>query len=134
MRWHWLRPRWRKALRDLWLNKTRTALVIVAMVIGVFGFGLVANSYAILSREMDVNYQQTNPVSATLLLDRVDAELVQQVRQRPEIAEAEARQMVVGRIQIGPDEWRNIWLFVIDDFNDLRLDTFTPEAGQWPPV
>jgi putative ABC transport system permease protein len=83
---------------------------------------------------MDVNYQQTNPASATLLLDRVDAALVQQVRQRPEIAEAEARQMVVGRIQIGPDEWRNIWLFVIDDFNDLRLDTFTPEAGQWPPA
>lgn len=41
-----LSPRWRKALRDLWLNKTRTILVILAMAIGVFGIGLVANAYA----------------------------------------------------------------------------------------
>jgi putative ABC transport system permease protein len=126
--------RWRKALRDLWLNKSRTILVVLAMSVGVFGVGLVANAYAILTREMDKNYMLTNPASATLLTDALDARFVQSVRDLPSIGDAEARRKVVGRIQVGPDEWRDIWLFIISDFGDIRLDTFKPEQGQWPPA
>ncbi len=46
-----LSPRWRKMLRDLWLNKPRALLVVVAMAIGAFGGGLVAGAESILTRE-----------------------------------------------------------------------------------
>ncbi|CAG0935890.1 ABC transporter permease YtrF [Thermoflexales bacterium] len=129
-----LSPRWRKALRDLWLNRSRTSLVVAAIAIGVFGIAAVADAYAILPPQMAENYARTIPASATLWTDPLDEAFVQTVRERPEIADAEARRKVVGRIQIGPDEWKIIWLFVIRDFNDVRLDRFTPEAGTWPPV
>jgi putative ABC transport system permease protein len=32
-----LRPRWRKVLRDLWSNKTRTLLVVLSIAVGVAG-------------------------------------------------------------------------------------------------
>ncbi len=125
--------RWRKSMRDLWLNKTRTILIVLAMTIGVFGIGLVANSYSILMRELDKNYLRTNPASATLWTGPINDNLVQAVRNLPQIGDAEARRMVEGRIQVGPNEWRTIWLFVINDFGDLRLDTFEAEQGKWPP-
>ena len=128
------RPRWRKAIRDLWGNKARTLLVVLAIAIGVVGVGSILTSYAILVREMDRNYLDTNPASAVLYMDRVDADLVSAVRSRPEIAEAEARRTVQARIQTGPNEWISIYLFVVDDLNNLRVSTFYPERGAWNPA
>ncbi len=124
---------WRKALRDLWLNKARSFLVILAISIGIFGLGLVTNSYAILVRKMDKNYMQTNPAAATILTTPLDDKFLQSVKDLPQIEEVEARRMVVGRVQVGPDEWKNIWLFVVNDFYNLRLDKFFPGSGSHPP-
>src|SRR5262249_54332589 len=30
-------------------------------------------------------------------------------------------------------EWQRLLLFVIDDFDDLRLNVFRPVSGAWPP-
>jgi putative ABC transport system permease protein len=123
---------WRKALRDLWLNKARAFLVILSIAIGVFGLGLVTNAYAILVREMDANYLRTNPAAATLYTSALDPAFLQAVQNLPQVDEVEARRMMVGRVQVGQDEWKNIWLFIVDDFDSVRLDKFTPEAGQYP--
>ena len=37
-------PRWRKVLRDLWSNKTRTILVVLSIAVGVFAVGMIAGS------------------------------------------------------------------------------------------
>src|SRR5512133_610738 len=105
---------WRKALRDLWLNKTRAVLVVLSIAIGVFGLGLVADSYAILVREMDKNYLFTNPAAATLYTTALDPDFLQSVKALPQVDDAEARRTVVGRVQVGNNEWKNIWLFVVD--------------------
>lgn len=127
-------PRWRKAIRDLWLNRARTLLVAAAIAIGIFGVGLVLNAYTILTRELNDNYLATNPASATLWTGPLDEEFIEAVQGLPMIAEVEARRRVQARIQIGPDEWLPLWLFVIDDFDDIRISTFEPEQGDWPPA
>ncbi len=127
-------PRWRKALRDLWGNKARTILVVLAIAIGIIGVGSILTSYAILMREMDRNYMDTNPASAVLYMDGVDDDLVSAVQNRPEIADAEARRKVRARFQMGTNEWITILLFVVDDFDNLRVSTFYPERGDWNPA
>ena len=129
-----INTRWQKALRDLWVNRGRTFLVMVAMVLGVLSVGMMSTTYSILRRELRTNYLATNPASATLWIDPLDDEFVAAVRNLPTISEAEARRMVVGRILVGPDEWRNIWLFVIKDFDDIRISRFAFERGAWPPT
>ncbi len=126
--------RWRKALRDLWINKTRTVLVVLSIAIGIVGVGSILTSYTILIREMNRNYLDTNPASAVLYVEGIDDDLVQSIQARPEIAEAEARRTVVARYQMGKNAWISIYLFVIDDFDDLRVNTFYPERGVWIPA
>jgi putative ABC transport system permease protein len=125
--------RWHKALRDLWVNKARTILVVLAIAIGVFGVGTILTAYSILTREMDRNYMDTNPASAILSVEGIDDDLVQTIQDRPEIADAEARRKVLARYQMGPNEWISIYLFVVDDFDDLRVNIFYPERGGWNP-
>ena len=125
---------WRKAFRDLWENKARALLVILALVVGVVSVGTTAVAYSILPREMDKNYLYTDPASATLWVEPLDEELVQTVADMPQIARAEAHSEIIGHFQIAPGEWRELWLYVIPDFNNIQVDKFTPEQGAWPPA
>ncbi len=125
---------WRKAFRDLWENKARALLVITALVVGVVSVGTTAVAYSILPREMDKNYLYTDPASATLWVEPLDEGLVQTVAAMPQIARAEARSEIIGRFQIAPGEWRELWLYVIPDFDKIQVDKFTPEQGAWPPA
>lgn len=125
--------RWTKLLRDVRTERGRLALMVAAIAVSLAGVGAVLGAYAVLTREIAVNYLGTRPASATLELPGgVDRELVAAVRQVPGVAEAEAREVVVARARVG-EEWRRTLLFVIDDFADLRLNTFRLERGAWPP-
>jgi putative ABC transport system permease protein len=126
-------PRWRKLGRDLRTQKGRVLLLIVAVAVSLAGIGMVLGAYAILMRELPRNYAGTEPASATLDLGAdVPRSLVDAVRARPGIAEAEARGVVIARAKVGED-WRRLVLHVIDDFHDLRLNLFRPVSGAWPP-
>ncbi len=126
------RPRWRKLWRDLWMERGRAALMVVAVAVSLLGIGAVLGAYAILSREMAGNYLGTRPASATLELDAVDRALVEEVRQRPGVLEAEARKTLLARVKVGAD-WMPLLLFVIDDLDFPRLNRFRLEDGAWPP-
>jgi putative ABC transport system permease protein len=125
---------WKKALRDLKDNKARTFLVIFALMIGIISVGTVAVAYSILPREMDKNYLKTSPASATLAVSPLDDDLIRAVAALPYIKIAEARTEIIGRYLVAPGEWKELWLYVVPNFSGMRLDTFTPELGSWPPA
>ncbi len=125
--------RWRKIWRDLWENEMRTLMAVLAIAIGVFGVGSIMTTYAILTREINTNYMGTTPASAKLYVEGANRELATAVSHLPDIATAQVRRVIRARLQFGPDEWGPLKLFVIDDFNDLRVSTFTSESGNWPP-
>ncbi len=125
--------RWRKALRDLWLNKGRTLMVIAAIAVGVAAAGSILTGYSVITREMDRGYQETNPASAILRVDSVDSDLLAAVRARPEVRAAEARAQISARLVRGPDEWIPLVLVVVDDFDALEVAKFNPDRGQWGP-
>lgn len=123
----------RKAIRDFWWERTRTALVGLAIAVGVSGFSAVLSSHAILTRALNDGYLATNPASATLRTDAVDDDLVAAVLAIPDVGAAEARRVVSGRIKAGPGEWRNLTLFVVKDFQNTRVGKLQHERGAWPP-
>ena len=129
-----LAPRWRKVGRDLWGNRGRSLLIVLAVALSMFALGGVLGSYAILGRETTQGYLGTTPAHLTLVLrGTVDDALVRAAAKRPNIENAQARGTVLARAQVGPSEWRTLALFVVPDFSDLRVGTFTPEQGAWPP-
>jgi putative ABC transport system permease protein len=127
-------PRWRKVLRDLWLNKSRTLVVVLSIAVGVFAVGTIASSQIILSRDLRATYLATHPAHATLLtFESFDEDVVDAVSNMREVEEAEARRRLTVRVQTGPDEWQLLWLTAIQDFDEVKIDQFAPEAGAWPP-
>lgn len=128
-----MRPRWRKLLRDLSVERGRVALMVVAIAVSLSGVGAVLGSYSIMMREMPRNYLGTHPPSATLVLsDGVPPTLVEQARRHPGIAEAEAGDVVLTRVRVG-DDWVPLLLFVTDGSPSPRLNRVTVERGAWPP-
>ncbi len=127
-----LSPRWRKVLRDLWSNKTRTALVVLSIAVGVFAVGMIASSRLILERDLSASYLQTRPAHATLY-GTFTEDIVQTVRRMEGVEEVEARGGMSGQVQVGEDDWRDLWLTTILDYDDMRVAMLSPESGAWPP-
>lgn len=125
---------WHKAFRDFWQERARTVLVILAIALGISAFAAVMSSYAILTRELDRGYLDTNPASAILRVDSIDDKLVAEVLKNPEVRAAEPRRVVTGQIKSGPMYWRNLMLFVVKDYGDIRVSKLVPEQGAWPPA
>jgi len=128
-------PRWRKVWRDLWLNKTRTFLVVFSIAVGVFAVGVITNAQIALSRSLSEAYLATNPAHATILtISSFGDDVVKAVRNIEGVGEAEARRSVMVRLQTGPDEWLNLRLVAIPDYNEMRVAKVEPESGAWPPA
>ena len=129
-----IRPRWRKVLRDLWLNRNRTLVVVLSIAVGVFAVGVIASSQVMLSRDLQAIYMATNPAQATIYtLNYFDEDLVEAVSGMRDIKEAEGRRRASLRVKTGPNEWRLFWLMAIPDFHEVRIDKFYPQEGAWPP-
>jgi putative ABC transport system permease protein len=125
---------WRKAIRDFWHERARTVLVVLAIALGISAFAAVMSSYAILTRELDLDYLATNPASAVMRLDSIDDATVQAILQNSEVSDAEPRRTIRGQIKAGPTQWRNLVLFVVHDYGNIRVSTLVPEDGAWPPA
>jgi putative ABC transport system permease protein len=124
---------WRKTISDFRQESTRTVLVIAAITIGMVGFTAVLSTYSVLTREIKRGYLASNPASATLETDAIDDALISAVLSDHDVSDAEPRRAVYGSIKTGPVQWRDLTLFVIKDYGNIRISKLTPDQGAWPP-
>lgn len=130
-----LNPRWRKVLRDLSTNKTRTALVVVCLALGVFTISFLIDAESMLRTEFDREFAAVNPRSASLIIPNgFDSDLVHQVRRLPEIEQAEGRRSIDVRLKVDANQWANLNISAIRDFRDIRIDLVQPYSGAWSPA
>lgn len=128
-----LQPRWRKVIRDLLLYKTRTILVVLTIAVGVFAFGAIIAARDNILNELRSSFLAINPVSATLVTEPFDDRLVDAVRRMPEVGAAEGQRKVEARIELAPNDWYDLDLFVIPNDGELTVNMLQSEAGVWPP-
>lgn len=125
--------RGRKVLRDLWLQRGRAALVVMAMALGMFGVVWISSSSAVLSRELRAQYLASDPASATIVGEGLTPALAAQVRALPGVAAAETATTVTARVRIGPSDYVPLKLFARDEFTANSIAKLTPQTGAWPP-
>ncbi len=129
-----LRPRWYKVINDLFGNKTRTSLIVLSMAVGLFAIGIILSARTILSEGLANSFAAIHPSSGTIrTIEPFDEDFLEAVRSMPEVQEADARRNVSARVEVAPGEWQNISLFVIADYNDIRVNKVSSESGAWPP-
>ncbi len=129
-----LSSRWYKILNDLRDNKIRTALIVLSIAVGLFAVGTLISSRTILLTEMDRSYRAIQPSSGTVrTLQLFDEEFVQSVRRMQQVADADARRFIQARVRVGPNEWKNLQLFAVEDYDGMRVNKIRPAGGAWPP-
>jgi putative ABC transport system permease protein len=128
-----MNPRWQKVLRDLTENKTRSILVVLSIAVGIAAIGMVTGSHVVMSHDLPTAYAQINPAHGQIGLSGFDDNLVQSIARLPEIAEAEGKSRIGVQVQVGPDQWRDLRLFALGDFANIRINQVRPVSGAWPP-
>ena len=123
-----------KAARDLTSNPKKTLLVVFALILGIWGAGMVQVSYVLLMHDLQANYQRTAP--AHLVFSSPDFEKLnlEQFRGKPDIETAEFRDFSLHRIEVRPDVWIPLWLYGVENFNDMKLARFFREEGKKVPL
>ena len=123
---------WLKTLRDLWLFKGRTLLVVLAIAVGTASVGVCITSFIVLRNDLREGYAATHPAHAVLDTTPFAESLAGEVAALPEVAEAEARQIVPARLMIGGED-RPLQLWVIPDFAAVRVGRLAAQPGALVP-
>lgn len=125
-------PSWRKLLRDLSTERERVFLMGAALWVSILAVGVLLGTFQILSREILSNYEGTRPAWATLeTRDRIDDATIRSLAARQDVADVQARDVVVARVKVGA-AWRPLTIFVAHRSDSIRINRFRPVAGAWP--
>jgi putative ABC transport system permease protein len=124
---------WQKLRRDLQASQGRMIMMVIAIAVGIFGVSTIMSAYTIMTREVSRNYMNTNPASATLEVDKIDDNLLESIRLQPGISDAETGSIITARVEKTPGKWMPLLLFVVKDFDAMRMNKFTHQSGAWPP-
>lgn len=127
-----LTPRWHKVIRDLWSNKTKTILVVLAIAVGLFAFGSVFITQEILVTSMDEQYRETNSSNIVFTTDSFDESLLRWVREQPEVEQVQGKASYMLKMY-GGEKTYNLTLIAYDDNSNITMNKITPELGVWPP-
>ncbi|HEY5983534.1 MAG TPA: FtsX-like permease family protein [Anaerolineales bacterium] len=129
-----LSARWYKVLHDLLGSKTRTVLIVLSMAVGLFAVGIILSARDILMEGLAQSFAAISPSSGVVhTLELFDEDFIRSVRDMPHVADADARRYIPARVETSPGEWENLWLYVVADYNDVRVDKVSPLSGIWPP-
>ncbi len=129
-----LKPHVNKVLRDFWVNKTRSALIVLSIAVGLFAIGMIVHAGILLDEGMRRGYAAINPSSGIIRTARTfSPEFLQSVRAMEDVADADARAHVFTRFQLKQEGWGDLEIFAVPDYDSLRVNKIFPQDGAWPP-
>ncbi|MFP4321471.1 MAG: FtsX-like permease family protein [Anaerolineales bacterium] len=123
-----LSPRWAKIWADLRVNKTRTILVVLSIVVGIFAIGSISGTAAILSREVKVIWQDINPASALLVTNGFSQEQAEQIRDLPEVDAVQVWRTLDAETTTGTDDPVDVRLFAVPNYGEMNLNIIEDDA------
>ena len=122
--------RWKKVWADFWGNKTRTFLVILAIMVGTAGVGLISNLKLYMIESMDSDYRSANPSEALIEGSSMDDKTVRIAREVPGVKRVEGRSVYAAHV-IQPDgQLIPVEFTAIQNPYDLTVNTLRPVKGQ----
>ena len=128
--------RWIKVYRDLWINRSRTILIILSIAAGVFAIGVIGMAQQALTESLNSQYADMHPAEIILQTEpKLDNNFIESIRHMRGVDDAEGRRFLRLRIsQDGKGEtWRDLTLYALQDYNDQRLFHVWQQDGNWPP-
>ena len=123
---------WRKLAGDFRQHRLQVALIGVVLILGTAGVVAALNARVVLEREIDASYRRAKSPDIALWFDRVDEGMLEQIQRTPGLAAADARRMVVTRVEGRGGAWVPTRLLVVRDFSDQRTGLIHRHKGPCP--
>jgi putative ABC transport system permease protein len=139
-------PRWFKVLRDMWMFKGRSLLVVLTIAVGVAGVGVIGQLLYVLRHAMENSIKAVQPSQITMFtVPFQDGGITDRLLKLPQVAKAET--LSYYQIRVNPStnaegqpeasQWQNFELFALPNFIDKQIDRIAPNAVQgaddWMP-
>ncbi|MBN1310626.1 MAG: ABC transporter permease [Anaerolineae bacterium] len=128
-----LRTRWRKIIKDIWGNKTRSLLVILSIAVGVAAIGMINNTMYMLRRDLFGAHSAGNPASVSLYVSPFDTDLASAVEAMREVESVQAHRTLSARLIRVDGAPEDIQLDVIPDFDNMAINQYSIEQGTEGP-
>ena len=146
-------PRWRKVVRDLSHNKTRTLLVVLSIAIGVFAVGMIMHTAILVIQQVEQDMALARSAHATVYAEDLDDDMLLAIRNIDGVVDADGRSSITLRLRIdrgtggesGDEEWNALTVRTFPDMEAIEIDRVVPvytfaadesvgaERGNWPP-
>lgn len=127
-----MKRQWRKTAGDFREHTSQIFFIAVILVLGTAGVIAALNARAVLAREITRSYELANGADVVLWFSRIEPEVVEQVRSRPNVAAAEARSTTFTRIAGKSSEWFPMRLTILQDFANQSVNLVHRDTGTWP--
>ncbi|MGB9673774.1 MAG: FtsX-like permease family protein [Anaerolineales bacterium] len=128
-----LDARWKKIIKDILNNKSRSLLVILSIAVGVATVGMVYNAGQIIQRDLYTQFRSGNPAHVYMYLSPFPKELASSVESMREVQSAQAARILSAKILNDKKQFEDISLHVYPSEGSIKVNRFTIEQGQYPP-
>lgn len=126
--------RWRKVAGDFRRHRIQIALIGIVLVIGAGALIAALNARVVLKREIAHSYAAARSPDLVLTFDAVAPAMLEIVRSREDVADAQARRLFMTRMAGRKEDWLVARVVVIDDFQDQRVGAVHRHEPGWPPT
>lgn len=127
------RPRWRKIFSDLWGNRSRSALVIASIMVGLFAIGVITLLYIVIAQDMRTAYRSVNPANIYITAGFFDQDLVDRLERMEGVREAQGIRPIDLRVKLGPNEWKSFHIIAHPNLDEMTVNQVRLVEGVWPP-
>jgi putative ABC transport system permease protein len=121
----------RRIVREIIANRSRTALTVLSIAVGLFAVSLTFRTQAILSRNVLDFYPSTVPAAIIAQVQPVDRQLTSTIRRIPGVRAVEGLSHISARVRVGTT-WRALALNGVDDISSMQVNRLLPDSGAWP--
>ncbi|MEM7374668.1 MAG: FtsX-like permease family protein [Bacteroidota bacterium] len=119
-----MKPIIQKLLSDLWLDKGKLILSLMASILAVWGVSSVMYGYLLTKRDFEQNFLASHPADLILTIEGEEDELRETLLQHQGVAQIERREVLTGRIREEDGSWMPFAIFAVKDFEHIRLNHF----------
>ena len=126
-------PRYKKVIRDLIGNKSRTVVVVLAIAIGVFAFGSVFITQEVLLANLENQYRSSSAANVSIYLSDFDSTLIDWAARQPGVGLAAGKVGQTTKLVLPSGKEETISLVSVPDYSEINLNKIVPKKGVWPP-
>lgn len=121
------------AFRDLYNNRRKSILALLAIAVGMVAFGTMLFSNKLITNEITTAYTLINPSSAILNVDKVDDRMVELTKQFDAISDYEVKSSHQLRGKDSEGKWKAVELFSTESYGNPSINKFSSLKGTKEP-